>query len=49
MSIRIKWIGLIYKVATGSKKIQMILTPVAGLTPMFFRSCDKIPRQKGNV
>jgi len=32
MSIRKKWIGVIYTVATGSKKVRIILTPVVGLS-----------------
>jgi protein-S-isoprenylcysteine O-methyltransferase Ste14 len=32
MSFRTKWINLIYTVATGSRKVRTILTPVVGLS-----------------
>lgn len=36
MDLRKQWINLIYKVATGSRKIRMILTPVVGLSYLLF-------------
>jgi len=36
MSLRTKWIGLIYTVATGSRKVRTILTPVVGLSYFLF-------------
>ncbi|MHB8137107.1 MAG: methyltransferase family protein [Smithellaceae bacterium] len=35
MSLRTKWIDIIYKVATGSRKIRTFLTPVVGLSYAF--------------
>lgn len=32
MSLKTKWIGLIYNVATGSRKVRTILTPIGGLS-----------------
>lgn len=36
LSLRTKWINLIYTVATGSRKLRLILTPVVGLSYLFF-------------
>lgn len=36
MSLRTKWINLIYKVATGSRKLRLILTPIIGLSYVLF-------------
>lgn len=38
MSLSAKWVGLIYKVATGSRKIRTILAPVVGLSYFLFAS-----------
>lgn len=38
MSIRTTWIGLIYKVATGNRKVRNFLTPVVGLSYFLFSS-----------
>ena len=32
MSLRTKWIGLIYKAAAGNRKVRTILTPIVGLS-----------------
>ena len=37
MSVSSKWVNVIYKIATGSKKIRNLLTPVGGL--MFLSAC----------
>jgi protein-S-isoprenylcysteine O-methyltransferase Ste14 len=36
LNIRTNWINLIYKVATGSKKVRTILTPIVGLSYFLF-------------
>lgn len=36
MSLRTKWINLIYTVATGSRKLRLILTPIVGLSYVLF-------------
>ena len=36
MSLRTKWINLIYTVATGSRKFRLILTPIVGLSFALF-------------
>ena len=36
MNIKTKWISLIYTIATGSRKVRTILTPVVGLTYFLF-------------
>jgi len=36
LSLRIKWINLIYTVATGSRKLRLILTPIIGLSYVLF-------------
>lgn len=38
MSLRTKWISLIYNVATGSRKVRTILTSVVGLSYFLFAS-----------
>ncbi len=36
MSLKKKWINLIYNVATGSRKVRMFLTPIVGLSYILF-------------
>jgi hypothetical protein len=36
MNLKTKWINLIYTVATGSRKVRTILTPVVGLSYSLF-------------
>lgn len=36
MSLKRKWINLIYSVATGSRKLRMLMTPIVGLSYLFF-------------
>jgi protein-S-isoprenylcysteine O-methyltransferase Ste14 len=36
LSLRTKWINLIYTVATGSRKVRTILTPIVGLSYVIF-------------
>ncbi|PKN19890.1 MAG: hypothetical protein CVU71_05845 [Deltaproteobacteria bacterium HGW-Deltaproteobacteria-6] len=38
MSLKTKWIGLIYEAATGSRKIRIFLTPIVGLSYFLFAS-----------
>jgi len=38
MSLKTRWIGLIYEVATGNRKIRNLLTPVVGLSYFLFSS-----------
>ncbi|MCI0472694.1 MAG: hypothetical protein L0Y76_03835, partial [Ignavibacteria bacterium] len=37
MSVSSKWVNVIFKIATGSKKIRNLLTPFGGL--MFLSAC----------
>ncbi|MBU2513690.1 isoprenylcysteine carboxylmethyltransferase family protein [bacterium] len=39
MSVRDRWINLVYKAATGSRKIRLMLTPIVGLSFVFFTIC----------
>lgn len=36
MSLRTKWINLIYAVAVGNRKVRIILTPIVGLSYVLF-------------
>jgi protein-S-isoprenylcysteine O-methyltransferase Ste14 len=36
LSLRTSWINLIYTVATGSRKVRIILTPIVGLSYLLF-------------
>ena len=36
MSLRTRWINLIYTIATGSRKVRTILTPIVGLSYVLF-------------
>ena len=39
MSIKSKWVNLIFIVATGSRNIRLLLTPVVGLSYILFSAC----------